>query len=83
MSGPPPDAPRLEMPDGTWWRVVKRHEMTRIQTRRDAAERRLYLFFFGDHGVVRRTEVSADFPDPMTLPARAIADLWHLAEHLS
>jgi hypothetical protein len=83
MSGPPLDAIRLAMPDGHSWRVVRRHEMARIRTRRDSTDRRLFLFFFADSGAVRRTEVPPDFPDPATVSAREIVDLWHSSEHLS
>jgi hypothetical protein len=68
------------MPDGRSWRVVRRHEMARILTRRDSAERRLYLLFFGEGGSFRRTEVPPDFPDPATLSDDAIIDAWRLAE---
>jgi len=80
MSGPPPDARRVEMPDGTWWRVVRRHEMARIRTRRDTAERRLYLLFFADDGRFRRAEVPADFADPAIAPVGALVDVWRVAE---
>jgi hypothetical protein len=83
MSGPPLDALRLVMPDGSAWRVVRRHEMTRIRSRGDSGDRRLYLFFFGDEGGVRRVEVPADFADPATIPAREIVDLWLVSERLS
>ena len=80
MTGPPADARRIEMPDGTWWRVVRRHEMARIRTRRDTAERRLYLLFFADDGRFRRTEVPSDFPDPELAPAGELIDAWRAAE---
>lgn len=80
MTGPPPDARRVEMPDGTSWRVVRRHEMARILTRRDSAERRLYLLFFGDHGSFRRAEVRADFPDPVLAPVSDLVEAWQRAE---
>lgn len=80
MTGPPPDARRVVMPDGLSWRVVRRHEMARIRTRRDSAERRLYMLFFGDDGEFRRVEVPPDFPDPATLSDAAIADVWRLAK---
>lgn len=79
MTGPPGDARRLEMPDGTWWRVVRRHEMARIRTRSDTAERKLYLLFFADDGRFRRTEVAADFPDPALAPVSALVDAWRVA----
>ena len=83
MNDPPPDAIRLAMPDGHSWRVVRRHEMARILTRRDSTDRRLYVFFFADSGAVRRAEVPPDFPDPATIPAREIVDLWRSSECLS
>ena len=83
MSGPVPDALRVEMPDGASWRVVRRHEMARIRSRHDQTDRRLYVFFFADTGAVRRAEVPPDFPDPMTIPAQNLIDLWTLSEHLS
>ena len=82
MSGPPPDARRVEMPDGTTWRVVRRHEMARILTRRDSTERRLYLLFFGDHGAFRRAEVPADFPDPALASVGDLVEAWQRAEQL-
>jgi hypothetical protein len=72
----------MEMPDGEQWRIVRRHEMTRIVTRRDTAERRLYVLFFADGGAVRRAEVASDFPDPATLEARELVILWRAAELL-
>ena len=80
MTGPPADARHIEMPDGTWWRVVRRHEMARIRTRRDTAERLLYLLFFADDGRFRRAEVSPDFPDPALAPASELIDAWRAAE---
>lgn len=82
MSGPPPDARRIEMPDGTSWRVVRRHEMARILTRRDTTDRRLYLLFFGDDGSFRRAEVPADFPDPALAPERDLVEAWQHAGQL-
>jgi hypothetical protein len=80
MTGPPPDARRVEMPDGACWRVVRRHEMARIRTRRDTAERRLYLLFFADDGRFRRAEVPADFPDPAVASLTDLVDAWQVAE---
>ena len=68
------------MPDGAWWRVVRRHEMARIRTRRDTEERRLYLLFFADDGRVRRAEVTADIPDPALAPLADLVDTWRVAE---
>jgi hypothetical protein len=82
MTGPPADARRIEMPDGQQWRVVRRHEMARILTRRDSAERRLFVLFFADGGAVRRAEVPSDFPDPATIGAEELAILWRSAERL-
>ena len=80
ISGPSPDARRVEMPDGHWWRVVRRHEMARIRTRRESAERKLYLLFFSDDGSFRRAEVAPDFPDPATLPDATIVAAWQSAQ---
>jgi hypothetical protein len=74
-----PDGARVEMPDGKSWSVVRRHEMPRILTKHDTGERLLYVFFFADSGEIRRAEVPPDFPDPATLPRRALVDLWCLA----
>lgn len=82
MTGLPADALRVAMPDGREWRVVRRHEMTRIHTRRDRAERRLYVLFFADDGALRRAEVAADFPDPATLDTRDLVILWRSAPSL-
>jgi hypothetical protein len=56
--------------------------MTRIRTRGDTAERRLYLLFFGGDGAFRRAEVPADFGDPATLPAETIVEMWRTAESI-
>jgi hypothetical protein len=82
MTGPPADARRVEMDDGQEWRVVRRHEMARIRTRRDSAERQLFVLFFGDDGAVRRTEVAPDFPDPATLDDSELLALWRAAQRL-
>lgn len=82
MNGPPADARRVEMPDGSSWRVVRRHEMARILTRRDSTERRLYLLFFGDDGSFRRAEVPAEFPDPTLAPVSDLVEAWQRAEQL-
>lgn len=82
MTSPPADARRVEMPDGHEWRVVRRHEMARILTRRDSTERRLYVLFFADDGAMRRAEVAADYPDPATLGADELVILWRGAEQL-
>jgi hypothetical protein len=83
MTGPPPvDARRLEMPDGRWWRIVRRHEMARIRTRRDTSERRLFLLFFADDGAFRRAEVAPDFPDPATLTDVELIEAWRSAASL-
>ena len=82
MTGPPTEARRIEMPDGTWWRVVRRHEMARIRTRRDNAERLLYLLFFADDGRFRRVEVPGDFPDPALAPLPLLFDAWQRGDEL-
>ena len=79
MPGPPPDARRVRMPDGESWRVVRRHEMVRIRTRRDTSERRLYLLFFGEGGEFRRLEVASEFPDPASLTDAELVKAWHEA----
>jgi len=79
MSDPPPDARRLTMPDRRSWRVVRRHEMARIRTRRDTSERRLYLLFFADSGEFRRLEVPPDFPDPASLTDAQLVEAWRMA----
>ena len=79
MPGPPPDARRVQMPDGESWRVVRRHEMARIRTRRDTSERRLYLLFFADRGDFRRLEVAPEFPDPASLTDAELVDAWRKA----
>ena len=60
---------RVRMPDGTWWSVERRHEMTQLSlgpslsggaARRDRA---LFLFFHGGDGALRRVAVPDDFPE--------------------
>ena len=68
------------MGDGRWWRVERRHEMAQLMTRRTERERRLYLFFHGDAGALRRAEVPPEFPErPL---ASTLRDLWERAEIL-
>lgn len=76
---PPPDARRIEMPDGRWWSIVRRHEMARIRTRRDTSERRLYLLFVADGGEFRRLEVAPDSPDPASLTDEELVEAWRAA----
>jgi uncharacterized protein (DUF983 family) len=62
------------------WVVERRHEMTQIMTRRSRQERRLFLFFHGPHGELRRAEIPEDFadePSPETLES-----VWRFAEVL-
>lgn len=81
MSRKESDAPRrVRMPDGRWWRVERRHEMAQLMTRASLRERRLYVFFHGDAGALRRAEVAADFP--RLAPAATLRALWERAEIL-
>ena len=54
------------MPDGKWWTIVRQHEMTQLMTRATARERRLFLFFHGEDGALRRATVLDDFPTAPT-----------------
>ena len=75
------DAPqRLLMADGRWWRVERRHEMAQLMTRETQRERRLYLFFHGEGGAMRRAEVPQDFPERPA--ATVVRTLWERAEIL-
>src|SRR5205085_688554 len=53
---------RVRMPDGRWWTVERRHEMTQLLRRGRERERRLFLFFTNDRGATRRAHVPDDFP---------------------
>jgi hypothetical protein len=72
----------IAMPDGRSWRVVRRHEMARILTRRDSGERRVFLFFFADDGGCRRAEIGSGFPDVAAADADTLAATWRSAEVL-
>ncbi len=62
------------------WTVERRHEMTQLATRATQRERRLFLFFHGPHGEVRRGEIPPDFPiDP---PPNVLEVVWRFAEIL-
>ncbi len=57
------EAPRrVAMPDGDFWTVERRHEMTRLERRGAEVERRLFLLFHSSHGVTRRAPVPGDHP---------------------
>lgn len=62
------------------WVVERRHEMTQLATRATQRERRLFLFFHGPQGELRRGEIPADFPADPT-PA-ALEAVWRFAEVL-
>ncbi|HXC26172.1 MAG TPA: DUF983 domain-containing protein [Gemmatimonadaceae bacterium] len=66
--------------DNIPWVVERRHEMTQLMTRTAHRERRLFLFFQGPHGELRRAEIPEDFPeDP---PPAALENVWRFAEVL-
>lgn len=79
---PPPTARSVFMTDGRWWRIVRRHEMARILTRRDDGERRLFLLFFADDGACRRAEVPPDFPEVPLASVDELTAAWRSAEVL-
>lgn len=56
----------VRMPDGARWLVVRQHEMTQLMTRAAQRERRLFLFFHGEAGALRRATVPPDFPEAPT-----------------
>jgi hypothetical protein len=62
-----PPGQRARMPDGTWWSVERRHEMTQVARASGGAvrprERALYLWFHGGDGALRQAAVPPDFPD--------------------
>ena len=65
----PSSGVRVRMPDGTWWSVERRHEMTQISlgpTLSGGAsprDRALFLFFHGGDGALRHVAVRDDFPE--------------------
>jgi uncharacterized protein (DUF983 family) len=66
--------------DGHSWEVERRHEMIQLMTRATQHERKLFLFFHGPGGELRRSEVPEDFavePD-----ARVLETVWRYAEVL-
>jgi hypothetical protein len=70
----------VRMPDGRAWAVERRHEMAGLRRRQEADERRLFLFFHGGAGALRRAEVPSDFPaDP---DDEALVAAWARAEVL-
>jgi hypothetical protein len=70
----------IRMPDGQAWAVERRHEMVGLRTRRDADARRLFLFFHGGAGALRRVEVPGDFPPDAD--DEALVAAWARAEVL-
>ena len=60
------------------WVVERRHEMAQLMTRKAQRERRLFLFFQGPHGEVRRGEIPEHFPAEPT--AEALESVWQFAE---
>ena len=48
--------------DGHRWEVVRRHEMAQLMSRRRYRDRKLFLFFYGSNGELRRSEIPEDFP---------------------
>jgi len=60
---------RVRMPDGTWWSVERRHEMTQLSLGEGLSggaaprDRALFLFFHGGDGALRRIPVREDFPE--------------------
>ena len=69
----------VRMPDGHWWRVVRRVEPPHPA---HGAERRTFLFFYGDGGTIRRAEVGADSPNPGYSADQLLRDAWAGAEVL-
>jgi uncharacterized protein (DUF983 family) len=62
------------------WTVERRHEMTQLMTGRTHRERRLFLFFHGPHGELRRAEIPEDFPED---PASVVLEsVWRFSEVL-
>ena len=79
-----PVARRLQMPDGEWWSAERRHEMAKLHSgRRPVPLRRVYVFFAGPRGALRRTEVPQDFPTVWEAEAGELVSLWAGAEILA
>ena len=76
-------ARRLRMPDGEYWAAERRHEMTQLQSARGTSHvRRLYLFFRGPDGALRRAEVPEGFPPAEEADEVALRDAWRGAKEL-
>lgn len=69
------------MPDGTWWTAWFRHEMAQLMRRGRERERKLYVFFEGERGALRRAEVSDEFKAAAT--DDDLRDAWRRAESLA
>lgn len=72
---------RLRMPDGTWWTAWFRHEMAQLMRAGRERERKLYVFFTGEGGALRRAEVSDEFKASAT--DDELRDAWRRAESLT
>ena len=78
-----PLARRVLMPDDDWWTAERRHEMTQVQTARGTSHvRRLFVFFRGPGGVLKRAEVPEGFPPAEEADEAALRDAWRSAEEL-
>ena len=76
-------ARRVRMPDGGDWAAERRHEMTQLQSARGTSHvRRLFLFFRGPDGALRRTEVPEGFPPAEEADEAALREAWRRAEEL-
>ena len=76
-------ARRMRMPDGEWWSAERRHEMTQLQSARGISDvRRLFMFFRGPGGVLRRAEVPEGFPPADEADEAALREAWRGAETL-
>ena len=79
-----PGTRRLHMPDGEWWSIDRRHEMAKLHSgRRPVPLRRVYLFFAGPRGALRRAEVPQDFATVHEIDAGELVALWAGAEILA
>ncbi|HEV2642214.1 MAG TPA: hypothetical protein VGT98_05890 [Candidatus Elarobacter sp.] len=65
---------------GVPWVVDRRHEMAQLMHARAQRERRLFLFFTGPDGELRRSEIAEDFPDEPAAPL--LVSVWRNAEVL-
>ena len=76
-------ARRLRMPDGAWWAAERRHEMTQLESALGTSHvRRLYMFFRGPGGTLRRAEVPEGFPPAEQADEAALRDAWRGAVEL-